>query len=322
MKIAPRFLFQRAAAPQDGKDVEIMKKPSDYAIVPHLWFDTEAGEAVEFYVSLFENSRLVSSTILKDTPSGDAEAVRFELAGQPFEAISGGPAFKLNPSISLMVAFSSSEEVDRVWNALAKGGKALMELGEYPFSRRYGWIEDRYGLSWQLMLADGEMPAQRITPNLLFSNEACGKAEQAVGFYAEVFPDSRVGLISKYREGEADSPDAKVNFAGFKLRGQDFAAMDNGYGEGFGFSAALSLIVYCADQREVDYYWDRLSAVPEAEACGWVMDKFGVSWQIVPRALVELMESGDEAQADRVLRALLEMKKIDIEALERAYEGR
>ena len=299
-----------------------MKKPYDYTIVPHLWYDKEAREAAEFYVSLFENSRIVRSTIYKNTPSGDAEAVRFELAGQPFEALSGGPAFKLNPSISLMVAFSTSEEVDRVWSALADGGKALMELGEYPFSRRYGWIEDKYGLSWQLMLSDGEMPAQRITPNLLFSNEVCGRAEEAVKFYAEVFPDSAVGLISRYQEGEAESPDAKVNFAGFKLRGQDFAAMDNGYGADFGFGEAFSLIVYCEDQQEVDFYWDRLSAVPEAEACGWLKDKFGVSWQIVPRALVEMMESGDASKTERVVQAFMPMKKLDVEALKKAYEGR
>jgi predicted 3-demethylubiquinone-9 3-methyltransferase (glyoxalase superfamily) len=299
-----------------------MRKSNDFAIVPHLWFDSEAREAAEFYVSLIDNSRFISSTILHNTPSNDVEAVRFELAGQPFEAISAGPYFKLNPSISLMVAFSSAEELNKVWNALAAGGKALMELGEYPFSRRYGWIEDKYGLSWQLMLADGEMPAQRITPSLLFSNEVCGRAEEAVKFYAEVFPDSGVGLISRYREGEASSPDAKVNFAGFKLRGQDFAAMDNGYGADFGFGEAFSLIVYCEDQREIDYYWEKLSAVPEAEACGWLKDKFGVSWQIVPRILGELLESGDEEQAGRVMRAFLAMKKFDIEALKRAYEGR
>lgn len=299
-----------------------MKKTNDYAIVPHLWFDKEAREAAEFYVSLFANSRFISSTVFKDTPSGDAESVHFELAGQPFEAISAGPFFKLNPSISLMVAFISLEEVDRVWNSLATGGKALMELGEYPFSRRYGWIEDRYGLSWQLMLADGEMPAQRITPSLLFSNEVCGRAEEAVKFYADVFSDSGVGLISRYGEGEASSPEAKVNFAGFKLRGQNFAAMDNGYAADFGFGEAFSLIVYCEDQREVDYYWEKLSAVPEAEACGWLKDKYGVSWQIVPSILGELIESGDEEQAGRVVQAFLAMKKFDIEALKRAYEGR
>ena len=299
-----------------------MKNPSAYTIVPHLWFDREAREAAEFYVSLFENSKFLGSTIFGDTPSGDAEAVRFELLGQPFEAISAGPDFKLNPSISLMVAFASPAEVDRVWNALAKGGKALMALGEYPFSRRYGWIEDRYGLSWQLMLADGELPAQRITPNLLFSGEVCGRAEEAVRFYADVFPDSRIDAISRYREGEAALPNAKVNYAGFALRGQGFAAMDNGYTADFGFNEAFSLIVYCEDQREVDYYWDRLSAVPEAEACGWLKDRFGVSWQIVPHALAEMMESGDEAQVARVVQAFLAMKKFDIEALKRAYEGR
>jgi predicted 3-demethylubiquinone-9 3-methyltransferase (glyoxalase superfamily) len=141
-----------------------MKDTNSYAIVPHLWFDRQAKEAALFYTGIFENSRLIGATVLEDTPSGDAESVHFELAGQPFEAISAGPEFQLNPSISLMVACATPEEVDAKWHALADGGVALMELGEYPFSRRYGWIQDRYGLSWQLMLVD-DVPEQKITPS-------------------------------------------------------------------------------------------------------------------------------------------------------------
>src|SRR5690606_15110882 len=111
-------------------------------IVPHLWYDKEAKEAASFYLSLFENSKLLSVNVLENTPSGDAELVSFELAGQQFQAISAGPYFKFNPSISLMVACESEEEVNTLWEALVEGGTELMPLGEYPFSKRYAWVQD------------------------------------------------------------------------------------------------------------------------------------------------------------------------------------
>ena len=291
-------------------------------IVPHLWFDKEAKEAVEFYVSLFDDSRLINSNVLHDTPSGDAETVNFELAGQPFEAISAGPYFKLNPSVSLMVACANAEEVDRLWDALSKDGMELMPLGEYPFSRRYSWVQDRYGLSWQLTFTGNELPVQKITPNLLFSGPANGKAEAAANYYTEVFRDSGIDLVSRYGEGEADSSVAKVNFVGYRLLGQHFSAMDNGFDVDYTFNEAFSFMVYCDSQEEIDYYWDKLSRVPEAEACGWLKDQFGVSWQIVPREMSEMMTTGTEEQMQRVTEAFLQMKKFDIATLKKAFEGR
>lgn len=151
-------------------------------IVPHLWFDREAREAAEFYVSVFRDSRVTNVTTLRDTPSGDCDVVSFELAGQPFMAISAGPLFQFNESISFMVN--------------------------------------------------------------------------------------------------------------------------------------------CKTQDELDYYWERLSADPEAEQCGWLKDKYGLSWQVVPSRLGELMQGGSEEQIARVTQALLPMKKLDIAELERAYAGR
>lgn len=290
-------------------------------IVSHLWYDKEAKEAALFYISLFEKSKLLNVTTLNDTPSGDAEMISFELAGQKFEAISAGPYFSFNPSISLMVACQSKEEVDKLWKALSEGGTELMELGEYPFSKRYGWIQDRYGLSWQLMYTDSGQTAQKITPNLLFSGEACGKAEEAVRYYTEVFEASQIGLISRYQEGEAMTSKAKINFAAFKLCGTDFSAMDNGFDVDFSFNEAFSLIIKCKDQKEIDYFWDRLSAVPEAEQCGWVKDKFGVSWQIVPESMDDIMFSGSDEERRRVTEAFLKMKKFDLDVLEKARRG-
>ncbi len=290
-------------------------------IVPHLWYDTEAVEAVEFYISLFEDSIILSKAVLHNTSSGDADIVNFQLAGQPMMAISAGPYFKFNPSVSMMVACSSADEVDTKWKALAEGGTALMELDAYPFSKRYGWIQDRYGLSWQLMLVEGEMPKQKITPCLLFSAEAAGKTEEAVQFYTEVFSDSEIGLISRYQPGEASSPKAVINYASFNLLGTTFAAMDNGYDVDFGFNEAFSLVVRCKNQHEIDYYWDKLSHAPEAEQCGWLKDRFGLSWQIVPDMMDDVMMNGSEDEIKRVTEAFLQMKKFDIAELERARKG-
>jgi len=291
-------------------------------IIPHLWYDKEAKEAALFYIGIFEQSKLLNSTVLEGTPSGDAEIVNLHLAGQQFAAISAGPYFKFNPSISLMVACSTAEEVDVKWAALSEGGSELMPLGEYPFSKRYGWIQDRYGLSWQIMLFGEGAIVQKITPNLLFSNEVCGKAEEAVTYYTSIFKDSKINLISHYGAGEAQSPNAKINFAGFTLNGIEFSAMDNGFDTDFNFNEAFSLIVNCDDQNEIDYFWDKLSAVPEAEQCGWLKDKFGVSWQIVPSNMDEILLKGSKEEIQRVTEAFLKMKKFDLAALEQARLGR
>lgn len=291
-------------------------------IVPHLWFDKEAKEASAFYIGLFPNSRITRTGLLHDTPSGDVDTIEFELAGQPFSAMSAGPYFRFNPSISLFVACATAGEVDALWKALSDGGTELMPLGEYPFSSRFGWVQDRYGLTWQLLLTDGEQPPQKITPHLLFSGAAKGHAAEAVRFYTEVF---RTSGLDTERDSGAQNVHSAVTDAGvlhFNLLGQSFSAMNHGYDADFTFNEAISLIVRCDTQKQIDYLWDKLSHVPEAEACGWLKDKFGISWQIVPSLMDKMMESGTEEQLERVTRAFLQMKKFDIAALQRAYDGK
>ena len=308
-------------------------------IVPHLWFDDKAVEATKFYASVFPQSRVDDVTpIPADTPSGPAgsvEVVDFTVFGQPFLAINAGPLFQFNPSISFIVNYDplffgsngskakdARRKLDEAWDKLSAGGKALIPIDKYPFSERYGWIEDKYGLTWQLMLTDPEGdPRPPILPSLLFTDEKAGKAEEAVDFYLSVFKDSRRGSLHRYPAGQAPDKEGTVMFSDFVLENQWFAAMDSAKSHGYTFNEAVSLVVNCEDQKSIDYYWNKLSAVPENEQCGWLKDRYGVSWQIVPRALDEMMKDPDESRARRATQAMLEMKKLDIAALERAYAG-
>ncbi len=287
-------------------------------IIPHLWYDTQAVEAAQLYVTLFEDSEVFGVNTISDTPSGDTKIVDFQLAGTPFAAISGGPYFSLNPSISLMVACDTPEEVDRLHAALSKNGTELMPLGEYPFSKRYAWVQDRYGLTWQLMLVEDGDNHQKIRPSLLFAGEACGRAEEALDYYLSVFEGSERGYVNHYQPGEAMDSRAKINYAELTIQGDQFVAMDHGFGGDFTFNEAFSLMILCKDQKEIDYFWDKLSFVPEAEQCGWVKDRFGVSWQIVPENMEDMMWGGTEEEVKRIAEAFMEMKKLDIAALERA----
>jgi predicted 3-demethylubiquinone-9 3-methyltransferase (glyoxalase superfamily) len=290
-------------------------------IRPHLWFDKEAVEAAEFYSSTLPNSKVSNVSTIHDTPSGDTDIVSFELFGQPFMAISAGPLFKFNPSVSFLVRCQTKEEVDSLWSRLSEGGRALMPLDAYPFSERYGWTEDQYGLSWQIMLSVDEEIGQRITPTLMFVGEVCGKAEEAIALYTSLFPNSKVGPILRYGTDEEPDKEGTIKHASFLLEGEEFAAMDSARGHDFGFNEAISFIVSCDSQEEIDHYWHGLSAVPEAEQCGWLKDKFGVSWQIVPSAMDAMLRDGAKEQVARVTEAFLRMKKFDIAELQRAYEG-
>ena len=290
-------------------------------ITPHLWFDSQAKEAAELYTSLFDRSEIVSVRTLRDTPSGDCDVVSFELAGQSFQAISAGPLFAFNPSISFLVGCTSKDEVDGLWKTLIDGGTALMPLDTYPFSEHYGWVQDRYGLSWQIMYVGNEPVTQKITPMFLFVGDVCGKAEEAITFYASIFRDSKVGDIVRYGPGAEPDKEGTVTFASFTLEGYEFAAMDSAADHRFGFNEAVSLMVHCDTQDEIDRYWERLSAVPESEQCGWLKDRFGVSWQIVPSALDKFMQDADEPTLARVTQAFLAMKKFDVAKLEQAYAG-
>lgn len=296
-------------------------------IIPHLWFDKEAKEAAEFYVSVFPDSKITQAKVIHNTPSGDCDIMSFTLMGHSFMSISAGPLFKINPSISFMVNFDPSKDpeaekrLNEIWEKLSEGGTALMPLGEYPFSKRYGWIQDKFGVSWQLILTNPqgeERPA--IIPSILFVGDKCGKAEEASDFYISLFKNSKRGMMARYPTGSEPDKEGTVMFTDFNLHGVWFAAMDSAHEHKFMFNEAISFIVNCETQEEIDYFWEKLSAVPEAEQCGWLKDKYGISWQITPVAMNEMME-GTPEQVQRVTEAFLKMKKFDIATLQKAYEG-
>jgi len=156
---------------------------------------------------------------------------------------------------------------------------------------------------------------QKITPFLWFD----GKAEEAMRFYTSVFEDSKVGTVTRYGEA-GPGPKGSVMTASFHLFGQEFIALNGG--PLFTFTPAISFVVSCETQQEVDYFWEKLSAGGKTQQCGWLTDRFGLSWQIVPTAMGRLMEGGDAARSSRVMKAMLGMEKLDIAALEKAYHGR
>lgn len=301
-------------------------------IITNLWFDSQAEDAAAFYVDIFGGKTgkvahypEAGQQITGGTP-GSVMTVEFELQGYGFIGLNGGPVFTFNPSISFMVNYDPSrdanarEMLDHAWEQLADGGEILMPLDKYPFSERYGWLKDKYGVSWQLILTDptGE-PRPFIIPSLLFVGDNLGKAEEAMAFYLSTFNGAKKGEIARYPAGMEPDKEGTVMFADFMLENQWFAAMDSAREHGFTFNEAVSFMVNCETQEEIDTYWEKLSAVPEAEQCGWLKDKYGVSWQIVPTVLSTMSDTGEAA--NRMTEALLKMKKLDIAALKRAYDG-
>ncbi len=308
-------------------------------ITPCLWFDNNCKEAIDFYTSAFKNSKVHSIQLYPEnveTPSGPASEMKdkvitaiFELEGFTFMGLDGGPIFQFNPSISFFVNFDPSkddaakENLKNLWDKLVEGGEALMDLQEYPFSKYYGWVKDKYGVTWQLILTDptGE-PRPTIVPSLLFTQDMCGKAEEAIDFYVSVFKNSKKGIVSPYQPGQAKNDKAKTAYGDFMIEGHWIAAMDSGVDQDYKFNEAISLQVECEDQNEVDELWSKLSSVPASEQCGWCKDKFGVSWQIIPKEMGKYLGDPDKEKSGRAMKAMLEMKKIDLQGIKDAFEGK
>ena len=271
-------------------------------IFPCLWFDGNAKEAADFYCQVFSNSKVTT-----DTPM----VVQLEIEGKKIMGLNGGPYFKINPAISLFVTCETNEELERIHYKLTEGGSSILPLDKYPWSEKYAWVVDKFGMTWQLMLGQLPAGAQKITTNLLFVGELCGKAKDAIKHYTSIFPNSTTHYLETYKAGE-EQPEGNLKFGHFTLNNETFAAMDGTGDHNYTFSEGVSIMVEVDIQEEIDNYWNKLTEGGAESRCGWVKDKFGVSWQIVPKVLGSLVTSGN---GQKVMAALMQMGKIDIQTL-------
>ena len=281
----------------------------DQLITPAIWCDGTADEAARFYADVFREGSIVEQV--------PGLAATVSIHGFRLSLMSGDDQDAPNPSISCILNFDpllfggedqARAYLDELYERLSGGG-VLMELGEYPFSARYTWVRDRFGMTWQLMLTDpaGE-PRPFILPSFMFGGTNHANAEEATEAWIALFDDSRRGALRRYEEG-GPMEAGTVMFTDFTLRGTWMAAMDSGAFHDFTFTPGVSMIISCRGQEEIDRYWTGLSAVPEAERCGWCVDRWGVSWQVVPDNIAELI--ADAATREKIL----QMGKIDLTRL-------
>ena len=272
-----------------------------------LWFDGKAKEAAHFYKDVFGDV-----DILSENPM----AVVYNIYGRRFMNLNGGPGYPINPSISFFISIETELEMDAIWEKLMTDGKVLMPLNKYPWSDKYGWCADKYGVNWQLML--GHKSRTKVMPNLLFTGAQNGKAKPAIGYYSNLFTNSNTIQIDAYQKGEPDI-EGHIKYAQFELNDFSFGAMDSSAPHQFSFNEGVSFIITVDTQEEIDYYWNYLVADGAPGRCGWLKDKFGVSWQIVPSILGKLMTN--PASAPKATYAFLQMSKFIIADLEKAVEG-
>lgn len=288
-------------------------------ITPCLWFDYQAEEAVKFYTSLFSDSHI--GRIIRygkegfefhQKPEGTVMTVEFELNGQPFLALNGGPVFKFNESISFYVYCASEDKINFLYEKLSEGGSVNMPLDKYFWSNKYAFVTDKYGVSWQLDVEDVNTQ-QKIVPSLLFVNEKFNLVKEAVKHFTSIFPNSKMIMEYPY-DKSMNLPEDTLLFAQFELNNYLFNAMSGGtINHNFDFNEAISFIINCDTQDEIDYYWQKLTEGGEEVQCGWLKDKFGISWQVVPKILNDLLNN--PSKKGKVMNAIFTMKKFDIKKL-------
>lgn len=272
-----------------------------------LWYNGQAKEAAALYCSVFADAKITAQSPI---------VTSIVIAGQSFTLLDGGPMYKPNPSISFYYICEKEDELHAIWNAFSKEGQVLMPLDKYPWSEKYGWINDKFGISWQLSLGNISDVGQRITPCLMFSGKQYGRADEAIAFYDSIFHDLKLDGILRYGASESPDEEGKIKHAQFAMNGQKFMIMESAAAHNFGFTEGISLTVHCETQEEIDHYWNRLTESGVESMCGWLKDKFGVSWQIIPTALNKIMS--DPAKAGKAAQAFMSMRKLNIEQIVQA----
>lgn len=297
-------------------------------ITPNLWFDKNAEDAVKYYTSLFENSNIGKKTYFSKEgfefhgmAEGSIASIEFHLIDQQFLALNGGPSFKFNEAISLFLYCESDEKIEFFYEQLSAGGSILMPLNKYEWSPRYAWVKDKFGVSWQLDVDKMKSP-QKILPALLFVNDKFDRIKEAITFYSSIFDNSKI-LMEVPNNNDEITSKGVVQFAQFRLSDYLFNAMSSNLKHEFDFNEAISFIINCENQVEIDYYWEKLTegGDPKAQMCGWLKDKYDVSWQVVPTALIKMLRSSDKEKIARAEKAMLKMKKLDLSVLQKSFNG-
>jgi predicted 3-demethylubiquinone-9 3-methyltransferase (glyoxalase superfamily) len=289
-------------------------------ITPFLWFGKDAEKAAKFYTSVFPDSKVLGvkrydeeSANAAGMPPGSVLTVAFRLLGQDFTALNGGPIFKFNESMSFFVYCKTQRSLDGLFRKLSRNGKILQPLGKYFFAKRYAFFQDRFGVAWQLILSPGR---PHIAPCLLFLGKNLGNGEAAVKFYTSVFKKAKIRSLLRYGKGEDNKP-GSLKHSSFVLEGMEFVAMEGGGPDRSSFNESVSFMVSCRTQAEIDYYWKKLTHGGQEGQCGWLKDKYGVSWQIVPAELDKMLSG---PKREKVMGALLKMKKLDIKKFKQAMK--
>ncbi|WP_295011814.1 VOC family protein [uncultured Microbacterium sp.] len=275
-------------------------------IIPNIWCDRTAEEAGAFYETVFDGAR---SRVVARYPTEGLPDFQKGFEGLPvvvdvtldddfrISLINAGAEYRPTPGISLLVnvdpgRFGGDEQaarawINHAWTLLAEHDRVIMDIGEYSFSPLYGWVEDQYGVSWQFKLLRPDAdPIARYMPMLTFGADSRDEAPQALALYTSTFPDAEVGRILDY---VVSGTGEEIVYTEFRLAGQQLSMMASPEDVEASFTPGVSLLVRCDGQEEIDRLWEALSAVPDAEACGWLVDRFGVSWQIVPADLDALL---------------------------------
>ncbi|MFN6244999.1 MAG: VOC family protein [Chitinophagaceae bacterium] len=271
-----------------------------------LWFDNKAKEAFQFYKDVFGDVELLSENPM---------AVVYKIYGRRFMNFNGGPEYSINPSISFFISAANQEEIEVFWNKLSNCGNIMMPLNKYPWSEQYGWCADQYGVNWQLML--GHQSSCKIMPHMMFVGQNAGKTEEAIHFYASIFDKNKIVAISRYEEGEPDQT-GFIKYSQFELQGLPFGAMDSSANHQFNFNEAVSFVITVDTQDEIDHYWNKLLEGGKGGKCGWIKDKYGISWQVVPSILGKMMTNPETAP--KATYAFLQMSKFIIANLEAAVK--
>ncbi|PZP41316.1 MAG: hypothetical protein DI598_18360 [Pseudopedobacter saltans] len=225
------------------------------------------------------------------------------------------PILNRIPVFPFFITLESEQELKSIWDRLVVDGKIMMELKDYAWSPLYGWLEDQYGVCWQLSLGKISEVGKSIVPFLMFCDQQQGNAAEAIAFYQGLMSPQQEPFIVHYAPEQVHI-NATVVHSRFYIGKNLFMAMDGGVPQPFNFDEGVSFAIHCQNQEEVDYYWDKITAKGTESVCGWCKDQFGISWQIVPVQIYEILK--DPERRENFFRIMTKMKKLIISDLEKA----